>query len=80
MCLTDLLQWGELYRKTGAITVKKRYREKNIFPFTQRLLKMNYFNPGELRKNISYFIYNKKTFFNRENIFEPRKGCVPEAP
>lgn len=97
MCLTDLLQWGELYRKTGAITVKKNNIEKKIYleggkivfvsstkdgerlgeylqrgshidldkikaalieaqtmkiPFTQRLLKMNYFTPAGLRSVI----------------------------
>ncbi len=97
MCLTDLLQWGELHSKTGTLTVKKSDVEKKIYmesgkivfvssskegerlgeylqrgshidldkiktallqaqnmkiPFTQRLLKMNYFTPAGLRSVI----------------------------
>ena len=97
MCLTDLLQWGELYGKTGTIIVKGNGVEKKIYleggkivfvssskdgerlgeylhrgshidldkiktallqaqsmkiPFTQRLLKMNYFTPAGLRSVI----------------------------
>jgi hypothetical protein len=97
MCLTDLLQWGELCAKTGTIIVKKNDVEKKIYmeggkiifvssskdgerlgeylhrgshidldkiktallqaqnmkiPFTQRLLKMNYFTPAGLRSVI----------------------------
>lgn len=97
MCLTDLLQWGELYDKTGTIIVKGNGVEKKIYmergkivfvssskdgerlgeylhrgshidldkiktallqaqsmkiPFTQRLLKMNYFTPAGLRSVI----------------------------
>ncbi len=97
MCLTDLLQWGELYGKAGTIIVKGNGVEKKIYleggkivfvssskdgerlgeylhrgshidldkiktallqaqsmkiPFTQRLLKMNYFTPAGLRSVI----------------------------
>jgi hypothetical protein len=97
MGLPDLLQWGELYGKTGTITVRKKIVEKKIYmeggriiyvsssregerlgeylhrgahidldkiktallqaqnlkiPFTQRLLKMNYFTPAGLRSVI----------------------------
>ncbi len=97
MCLTDLLQWGQLLHKTGVLTVSKRDIEKKIYfekgniifvsstregerlgeflhrgshidldkiktalldaqnmkiPFTQRLLKMNYFTPQALKNVI----------------------------
>ncbi len=97
MCLTDLLQLGQLLRKTGVLTVRKGDIEKKIYlengkiifvsstregerlgeflqrgshidldkirtalveaqnmkiPFTQRLLKMNYFTPGALKSVI----------------------------
>jgi hypothetical protein len=126
MCLTDLLQWGELHHKTGILTVRKKDVEKQIYleggkiifvsstkvgerlgeylqrgshidldkikaalleaqnmkiPFTQRLLKMNYFTPAVLRdvieKHAQEILLEAATW--AEGTFEFIQGELPSS-